>query len=198
MHSPRLSPAIRPQSPLSPRFDAASRYDSMQPSSPRACGLHPRSAATASSRRHRPGSSLNMKLPSLPRFHPANYPSQHSSAANTPASGPNSPQAPTSPMQQQRLYSQAQKQLYMFQRETLAAHAGLIPTREKPLSPRLEPLGSPGPVTPLELEGHDGYLLAGAKAAGQQNDLVEKLIQQEALRSAESAKAPQDPPILGN
>lgn len=30
----------------------------------------------------------------------------------------------------------------------------------RPLSPRLEPMGSPGPVTPLALEGADGYLSA--------------------------------------
>lgn len=29
-----------------------------------------------------------------------------------------------------------------------------------PISPRLQPLGSPGPVTPLALEGADGYLSA--------------------------------------
>jgi hypothetical protein len=32
----------------------------------------------------------------------------------------------------------------------------------KPSSPRLDPLGSPGPVTPLTLEEADGYLAAGS------------------------------------
>ncbi|KAM7213170.1 hypothetical protein V8F06_011464, partial [Rhypophila decipiens] len=39
---------------------------------------------------------------------------------------------------------------------------GTMPKTHKPLSPRLAPLGSPGPVTPMELEGPggDGYLTA--------------------------------------
>lgn len=34
-----------------------------------------------------------------------------------------------------------------------------------PRSPRLQPLGSPGPVTPLALEGADGYLSARSRAS---------------------------------
>lgn len=53
------------------------------------------------------------------------------------------------------------------------------------MSPRLAPLGSPGPVTPLELEGEGGFFVAGARGAGSQregvnsNELVEKLIEEE-------------------
>lgn len=106
-------------------------------------------------------------------------------------------------MQQQRLYSEAQKQLYLFQRETIAAHAGFVPSREEPDSPRLVPLGSPGPVTPLELEGQEGYLVAGARAAGQNDiasrskELVEKLIEQEALRNSEFTRSSQSSPVIG-
>ena len=59
---------------------------------------------------------------------------------------------------------------------------------EKPISPRLEPLGSPGPVTPLELEGDGGYMLAGARnAAGEKgHDLVDTLIREEARRRRRS------------
>lgn len=37
----------------------------------------------------------------------------------------------------------------------------------KPISPRLAPLGSPGPITPFELEdsAQAGYIVAGARAA---------------------------------
>ncbi|PMD33112.1 hypothetical protein L207DRAFT_175466 [Hyaloscypha variabilis F] len=40
--------------------------------------------------------------------------------------------------------------------------------KKEPNSPRLLPCGSPGPITPLELEmdGEDGYLVAGARARG--------------------------------
>ena len=34
----------------------------------------------------------------------------------------------------------------------------------RPTSPRLIPLGSPGPVTPFELETEGGYLIAGVRA----------------------------------
>lgn len=47
-------------------------------------------------------------------------------------------------------------------------------------------MGSPGPVTPLELEGDGGYLVAGARGSGQEafssNELIEKLIREEAAR----------------
>jgi hypothetical protein len=122
---------------------------------------------------------------------------------------------PPSPRAQQRLYSEAQKQLYLYHRETLAAQAAVTAAAnagshrppslrfEKPLSPRLAPLGSPGPVTPLELEGQDGYLMAGAvhassaaahaaaaqeaaaQLSAQHSDLVDKLIEQEVRRSTD-------------
>lgn len=38
-------------------------------------------------------------------------------------------------------------------------------TPRGPISPRLQPLGSPGPVTPLALEGADGYLSARSRAS---------------------------------
>ncbi|KAI4749026.1 hypothetical protein E4T50_00685 [Aureobasidium sp. EXF-12298] len=214
MPSPRASPALRPSSPMSPRFESSPRYE-LQPPSPR--GLHPRSAATSSQMRHRNASTANtLKLPGLPRFHPANFPSsQSSSVATTPSTGPLSPSnPPPSPKAQQRLYSEAQKQLYLYHRETLAAQAAVTAAAnagsgrpaslrfEKPLSPRLAPLGSPGPVTPLELEGQDGYLLAGAHAtsaaahavaaqeaaaqiSAHHSDLVDKLIEQEVRRTTD-------------
>ncbi|KAF2140635.1 uncharacterized protein K452DRAFT_230126 [Aplosporella prunicola CBS 121167] len=136
----------------------------------------------------------SLKLPSLPRFHPANFPSQSSSAAQTPSTNPNSPQPPPSPYAQQRQYSEAQRQLYLYQRELLATAARNMHASStggatvRPVSPRLNPLGSPGPVTPLELEGQGDYLVAGARsaaalAAGSQSDLVEKLIQDEVKRA---------------
>lgn len=37
---------------------------------------------------------------------------------------------------------------------------------QKPTSPRLLPLGSPGPVTPMDLEGGDSYLTLGRAVSG--------------------------------
>lgn len=53
----------------------------------------------------------------------------------------------------------------------------------KPTSPRLIPLGSPGPVTPLELEG-DGYLTAGTTTKDAASH-VDNLIREEARRRGE-------------
>ncbi|KAF1985157.1 hypothetical protein K402DRAFT_300358, partial [Aulographum hederae CBS 113979] len=138
-------------------------------------------------RAHRQSSmNNNLKLPSLPRFHPANFPSQHSSMATTPTSGGASPQPPMSPRTQQRQHSEAQMQLYSHQREILAA-AVRASARTKPPSPQLMPLaGSPGPVTPLELEGQSGgYFMTGTTpgtSQAEQQDYVERLIREEAQR----------------
>ena len=40
----------------------------------------------------------------------------------------------------------------------------------KPLSPRLAPLGSPGPVTPMSLESSDGYLALGEQVQQRRED----------------------------
>ncbi|KAL0253025.1 hypothetical protein SLS55_010475 [Diplodia seriata] len=153
--------------------------------------------------RFRPASgSSNLRLPSLPRFHPANFPSSSSSsAATTPNTNPNSPQPPPSPRSQQKQYSEAQRQLYVYQRELIANATRNMATGSKPASPRLNPLGSPGPVTPLELEGQGGdYLTAGAKAAGNlcdsRNDLVEKLLHDEVRRVGQMS--PSRPTSVGS
>ena len=126
--------------------------------------MHPSYARRRPQMQSNPSSTLH--LPSLPRFHPANFPSQGSSVAGTPTSGPNTPPVPVSPRSAQKHSSEAQRALYLYQRELLAkeARASLLPPGQKPESPRLDPLGSPGPVTPLELEEQQGgdYLAAGA------------------------------------
>src|SRR6201992_3786426 len=105
--SPRTStyPIPIPQSNLSPSSRMESRNGPSHRRRP-----HRQQSATSSSA---------LRLPSLPRFHPANFPSQHSSATNTPVTGPSSPQPPISPLTQQRQYSDAQKQLYLYQRELM-------------------------------------------------------------------------------
>lgn len=101
-----------------------------------------------------------------------------------------------SPRAQQRYYSDAQRHLYMYQRDTLAAAARTrSPGRsDKPVSPRLAPLGSPGPVTPLELEGQEGYMVAGVRSASKDTstaeELVERLIAEERVRR-HASRSPQ-------
>jgi hypothetical protein len=58
--------------------------------------------------------------------------------------------------------------------------------RVKPDSPKLMPLGSPGPITPFELEESAGYLVAGARAGTQggekERELVGRMIREEERR----------------
>ena len=126
----------------------------------------------------------SLMLPGLPRFHPANFPSSQSSLAGTPSSGLNSPEPPTSPRMQQRHLSDAQTQLFTYQRDLLnSVGKGPWASAAKPTSPTLEPLGSPGPVTPFELEG-DGYLMAGTHSPSKKNpEYIDKLIRNEVARS---------------
>ena len=77
-------------------------------------------------------------------------------------------------------------QLFSYQREIMSATRG-VAGNKKPDSPKLQPLaGSPGPVTPLELEGakEGGYLMVGAGVSGAtssdaQKDYVDRLIRKE-------------------
>ena len=189
MPSPRTSPALRPQSPLSPRYEAPSRFEPLRPPSPRRISMNSRGGNS-----QRRANTSALKLPSLPRFHPSNFPSAHSSAQTTPESGQGSPPPPTSPRTHQRIISDAQKHLLAYQRDMISAAArSSTPIQlEGPESPRLLPIGSPGPVTPLQLESEDGgYLTAGVRNAeynGTTSDeLVEKLMQEEAAREWRSS-----------
>lgn len=105
----------------------------------------------------RAGKSLH--LTPLPRFHPANYPSAES--------GQNAIHRGLRSSVPQRHGSDASQQLHQYRRDlvdstVMTARSLMSPKLGKPTSPRLHPLGSPGPVTPLMLEGHDDYLLGGS------------------------------------
>ncbi|KAH0545151.1 hypothetical protein FGG08_000763 [Glutinoglossum americanum] len=123
-----------------------------------------------------------LKLGGLPRFHPANYQPPNTSSTLATAQG-----------NTQRHYSDAQLQLLQYQRELIAnaTRGKTSASCARPVSPRLIPLGSPGPVTPLMLEEEGGYLVAGASNQSSvlgesgQKDLVERLIQEESMRQSE-------------
>ncbi|KAK3067989.1 hypothetical protein LTR53_014787 [Teratosphaeriaceae sp. CCFEE 6253] len=189
MPSPLSSPTLRPSSPLSIR-PPTTPFDAPQP---RSLHSHPHARAPGNSSRR--ANSASLKLPSLPRFHPSNYPSGHqppSSLHPTPPEGPASPPgAPSlSRAHQRNAPSDAQRQLFMYQRDVVSAARAASPgPGDGPRSPRLAPLlGSPGPVTPLELAAHEGYLMAGARGRGggtgevEEGQLVERLIWEEAVR----------------
>ncbi|KAL5119892.1 hypothetical protein ACEQ8H_002254 [Pleosporales sp. CAS-2024a] len=173
--SPRTSDRSMPSitSPLSPRTESMAL-----PSQPRRQpNLDPRPSSHLPSPGH-------LRLPSLPRFHPANFASsQHSSQAVTPVTGPNSPMTPSSPHNIRSRQYEVQRQMYAYQQQLLANTSGQVraSTSAKPTSPRLEPLASPGAVTPLELGAADGYLTAHVSTADAAKH-VEHLIREEARR----------------
>ena len=124
-----------------------------------------------------------LRLPPLPRFHPATY--ESASPENTAHTSRKS-----RPNGHGRQYSDAKQQIYRYQRDivanaTRAARLTLSPKDiESPSSPRLHPIGSPGPVTPLALESEVDYLMArdtGSRSSTKNHgrDLVESLVQKE-------------------
>lgn len=130
-----------------------------------------------------PKSAPSFHLGNLPRFHPAVYQSPNPSH-NT--SQPPSPVQQRSPAYRMSSTSRdALRQYREFVTSAAFPRNGSV-SSTRPSAPRLDPLGSPGPVTPLTLEEEDGYLTAGAvnasgdnQASGPPPELVEELIQRE-------------------
>ncbi|KAK4965225.1 hypothetical protein LTR28_003509, partial [Elasticomyces elasticus] len=95
---------------------------------------------------------------------------------------------PMSPGTQRRVYWDTRPQLYVHQEDFYTGRTSPAgwSTIDKPVSPRLAPLGSPGPVTPLELEGQEGYLVAGFSdgvSTATADELVDRLVAEEVRRS---------------
>lgn len=195
---PQQMPSKRKTMNSGRRSPSTYSHPSKQPGSPR-LELNGTEMSTAQQQRLRPSRQHSatapqrppgsLRLPGLPRFHPANFPSSNSSMQTTPTSGGNSPQPPASPRSQQRQLSEAQRALYAYQlAQVNAAHKRQGSGSSngcKPVSPRLMPTtGSPGPMTPLELEA-DSYITAGAAAAATQAEraeYVERLIREQTER----------------
>lgn len=88
----------------------------------------------------------------------------------------------------ERRTSDVKRKLQQYQRDMIAEArlAGLPSNQEqacimKPTSPKLRPRGSPGPITPLELEESAGYMVAGMGEGDRerQREIVERMIEQE-------------------
>lgn len=170
MSSARNIPTV--SSPLSPRTEPLAI-----PSGRRRPQVQPRQSSTS-------GPAMHLRLPSLPRFHPANFGTPSSSASGTPVTGPNSPNPPVSPRSGNTVSKyEAQKQMYLYQQQLQARTTSQVrgALSARPISPRLDPLASPGAVTPLELEGTDSYLTAGVNPQEAASH-VERLIREEASR----------------
>lgn len=121
-----------------------------------------------------------MYLGNLPRFHPAAYQSPNN-ASNAPLS---STSTTTNNNHQQRSFayrvssgSGSSREALRQYRELVAASISLprnapASGRDQISAPRLDPLGSPGPVTPLVLEETDNYMASQEKPSQRAIDVV--------------------------
>ncbi|KAL5349701.1 hypothetical protein ACLOAV_004731 [Pseudogymnoascus australis] len=98
----------------------------------------------------------NYRNPSPPTLQPSTaHPASAASSpiiTTSPSSPPPTTQSPLSPPAQA---PDTRRLLLQYQRDMVeaAARAAQLSIARSPASPRLGPLGSPGPVTPWELEG---------------------------------------------
>lgn len=137
----------------------------------------------------------NFHLGSLPRFHPAVYQASNNSSI------PTQPPSPRQLRQQSHRSAQNHREALWQYRELI--ESVMLPqtpsgsASPSPSAPRLDPLRSPGPVTPLALEETGGYLLSGTLSASEYSspdaseaapapELVEKLIAREQERARQS------------
>lgn len=160
-----------------PRYNPSTPFSPAMPLSP----LQPMDQNPHLPRR----AGKNLHLTSLPRFHPANY--------QLAEPGPTATLRVPRSSNPQRQGSDVSQQLHQYRRDlvdsaTMSARSLLSPKLSKPSPPRLHPLGSPGPVTPLMLEGQDDYLMGGSAAsprsvtASEGRELVDRLIREEQNR----------------
>ena len=125
-------------------------------------------------------------LGNLPRFHPAVYQSSPTGAGQPPS--------PRQSRPHNYRTSSGSRDLKWQYRELLDGSS------ESPSAPRLDPLRSPGPVTPLALESGD-YLTAKSSStmersprdsaspfSGPSPDLIEKLIARESEKTRQKSR----------
>ncbi|CAG7948211.1 unnamed protein product [Penicillium nalgiovense] len=181
---PPIRPSRRGQYPSRPLPSSRMRSDNSPYYSPAASPImSPRrsnSPQPTRSRTQNPSKAKqtqNFHLGSLPRFHPAVY--QPSSTSHNATSQPPSPRQ--SRQSTYRTTAGSRDMVWQYREFIDGVHQG-------PSAPRLDPLVSPGPVTPLALEAGD-YLAHGSmnntsertprdvpKNSGPPAELVEKLI----------------------
>ncbi|WEW57315.1 hypothetical protein PRK78_002780 [Emydomyces testavorans] len=169
--------ADRPTTICASKPPHSNMTSSLRASSPTPSGSRPRHSSK----------TPTFHLGTLPRFHPAVY--QGSNPNNFPPQPPAPVQQRSS--QQYRASSNSRDVLRQY-RELVAGITSRGPTSvpcTKPSKPRLDPTGSPGPVTPLTLEEQeDGYFTAGAVRSSESRsradhpppkEMLERLLHQE-------------------
>ncbi|KAG0154254.1 hypothetical protein PDIDSM_1634 [Penicillium digitatum] len=184
-HIPLIPPARRDQHPSRPPpASTRMRSDNSPYYSPAASPImSPRRSNSPQPTRSRiqtpskAKQTQNFHLGSLPRFHPAVY--QSSSTSHHATAQPPSPRQSRSSTY--RTATGSRDMMWQYREFIESVHQG-------PSAPRLDPLVSPGPVTPLALEAGD-YLTHGSmsntaernprdvpKNSGPSAELMEKLI----------------------
>ncbi|KAI6714767.1 hypothetical protein JHW43_002735 [Diplocarpon mali] len=172
--SPMMSPAFSPSSETTPRM-------------PTAFAVPPAFS---------PAVPDNLRIP-RGKYHPSNYKPPASTGAPTATPTPRAAAHPhlslplsTSNKRRDRpdrphhdrKSSEVKRQLQQYQRDMIAQAREAAATmraknRERaPISPRLLPLGSPGPITPFALEEADGYIVAGSSELRKENERQIKML----------------------
>lgn len=183
-HSSRTTKASRMRAGRSP-FDYSSLVSPTMSMSPRRSASPP----PPSSLPQNQGTSVpGFQLGSLPRFHPAVYQSaskSHNATGQSPS--------PRQSRQQHTYRTSSGSRDIMWQYRDWMENGSPGPS-----APRLDPLRSPGPVTPLALEDAQGYFVSSGSAkvaaerasressnkqSGPSPELVEKLIARENERA---------------
>lgn len=179
--APNVQRGFKPMPPRS----GAQPYTPTSPLSP----TSPNHGFSSSNRQKDRRPAQNLNLSGLPRFHPANFPSKDSS----PASVSHRPSHSITSQPRPGRGSDAQQRFQQYQRD-LVGNTGKY---AKPSPPRLAPMMSPGePMTPLMLEGHGDYILAGSSAlasglkASEGREYVERLVQKENERRSHPEARP--------
>ncbi|CZT48458.1 uncharacterized protein RSE6_09152 [Rhynchosporium secalis] len=174
--SPNMSPTFSPTSDTTPKMSShmliPSAFGQLSPSIPE-----------------------TLRLP-VGKYHPSNYKSPVSTGSSTTTSTPRGSMPPSSltiPAQpirrgskdrpvNERKSSEVKRKLQEYQRNMIAQARSAAPARAtvdsavvkdvRPVihSPRLQPLGSPGPITPFVLEEADGYIVAGSTEVRKENE----------------------------
>lgn len=181
MRAEQSSPLYTPSSPLSPVLNSA-----MTP-------VSPHSTARRSTR-----NTNGLKLSNLGR---CSHTSQQTTGLISEEMSKQGLQTTGPKHGTSRRYPEAQMALHNFQRELIASATRSSRTvsttvHYKPLSPKLVPLGSPGPVTPLMLEEKAGYLAGGTvrREIGLEEsgdgEVVERLMHEEDRRQSVHGERP--------
>ncbi|KAL4870290.1 hypothetical protein BDV12DRAFT_59821 [Aspergillus spectabilis] len=143
-------------------------------------------------------SAPTFQLGDLPRFHPAVY--QSSNHSQTTSGQPSSPRQSRQHVYRPTSASRDPISQYRdFVEGVVLQKPPSRPLSPSPSAPRLNPLLSPGPVTPLALEETGGYLSAGASNLSELStrdfqhsapapDLLDRLIARENERARQKAR----------